>query len=159
MTISAFPTSVIFFPQNNQDVCKSFTFVLGVKKFYESNQLSTMSYFQKNEFLSADSFIHIYSGISKEGLDEMIFSAFITSGYRLVVGEKGNGTYERGNRTMRLLFGAFSKYFRFQVMTYVDGSNYKVQVIKESSGMSGGMIGMDQVKKELTRLSLVLQSI
>jgi len=118
-----------------------------------------MNYFQKNEFFSPDSFIHIYSGISKDGLDDMINHAFIASGYRLIIGEKGNGTYEKGNKTMRILFGAFVKYFKFQVLTYVDGPNFKVQVIKGSSGMSGGVIGMNQVKKELARLSLVMQSI
>lgn len=89
----------------------------------------------------------------------MIYTAFLASGYRLIIGEKGNGTYERGNKTMRILFGAFIKYFKFQVLTYVDGPNYKVQVIKGSSGMSGGLIGIEQVKKELTRLSLLMQGI
>ncbi len=119
-----------------------------------------MGYFQKNEFLSPDNFIHIYSGTSKDELNKQIDEVLLSDGYRMIIGNPGNAVYEKGNKTMRVWFGAFVKYYKFKFLTFSDDSgNIKVQVVKDSSGMSGGMIGMDQVKKELTRLSIVLQSI
>ncbi len=80
---------------------------------------------------------------SDQELANHVSGTFLKRGYKL----KGNsyeGSYEKGDRTLRLLFGAFVKYFKFKIKI----ENNKLHIHKESSGMSGGLIGMNQVNKE-----------
>lgn len=73
---------------------------------------------------------------------------------------KGNGLYERGSRGMRILLGAMHKYFKFDVkIELINPTDIRVEVKKTSSGMSGGLIGMNQVKTEMARLNNLFQSI
>jgi hypothetical protein len=119
-----------------------------------------MKNFIKNEISSKKNFIHIYSGISKDELDMKIDDLLVSSGYKMKEGQIGNATYVRGNRVLRILFGAFVKYFRFNLITSSNSSDeIKVEVKKETSGMSGGVIGIIQVKKELNRLGQIFQTI
>ncbi|MBL4662969.1 MAG: hypothetical protein JKY22_05320 [Flavobacteriaceae bacterium] len=92
-------------------------------------------------------------------LNPNVDAVFTSSGYQLKDGEPGNGTYVRGNRTMRILFGAFIKYFKYNVFSEVSGTGIRLSVVLATSGMSGGLIGMNQVKKESTRLSEALSQI
>lgn len=66
--------------------------------------------------------------------------------------------YTKGNRAMRLIFGAFAKYHRNSVSIQGEQEPFTVTILKESSGMSGGLIGMQQVKKEYQRLNDAFQS-
>ena len=119
-----------------------------------------MGNYLKNHLNSNENFVHIYTDISKEDLGNKIDQLMFSSGYKRVVGQPGDGVYEKGNKTMRILFGAFIKYFKFNVLTFTDETNeIRVQVTKESSGMSGGLIGIDQVKKELLRLAQIFSTI
>ena len=119
-----------------------------------------MKSFIKNESTSKSNFIHIYSGITKDDLDKKIYELLLSSGYKLKDGQFGNATYVKGNRALRILFGAFVKYYKFNIMTSSNSSDeLKVEVEKESSGMSGGLIGVSQVKNELKRLAQILQTI
>lgn len=113
-----------------------------------------MKNFTKNESSSNSNFIHVYSGITKAEMDEKVHKLLISSGYQKIEGVKGDGTYTKGNRVLRILLGAFIKYFKFKIKSIAyEPDEVKVQVYKESSGMSGGLIGMNQVKNELNRLS------
>ena len=119
-----------------------------------------MKHYTKNDFLSNDKFAHLYSGISKDELGKEIDKILLASGYTLKEGIIGNGTYVKGNKALRILFGAFVKYFKFYVgIESVNQDSVKATVTKTTSGMSGGLIGMAQVKKELQRLALLLQTI
>ena len=119
-----------------------------------------MGHFINNEVTSKSNFVHVYSGISKEELDKKIDQLLISSGYNLQEGQLGNGVYVKGNRVLRILFGAFVKYFKFNIITKSTGADeLKLAVLQESSGMSGGLIGMNQVKNELIRLGQILQTI
>lgn len=106
-----------------------------------------------------DGFTHLYKNVSADEMAENVHEWFITHGYKLKEGEGGNGTYEKGSRTARLLLGAFYKYFKWQVNTDKSGSDASVEVAKESSGMSGGVIGINQVKKELENVSNELMAL
>lgn len=94
-------------------------------------------------------------------MDKKIDQLLVSSGYSLKEGKIGHAVYAKGNRVMRILFGAFVKYFKFTIVTggSSDSEEIKLAVRQESSGMSGGLIGMNQVKKELTRLGQILQTI
>lgn len=119
-----------------------------------------MSHFTRNEFSFPEKFTHLYTGIAKDDLDRRVDHIFSTSGYRLAEGSPGKGVYVKGNRTMRILLGAFTKYFKFEIATEpVSANELRLSVKKMSSGMSGGLIGMNQVKNEVRRLFQEMQSI
>lgn len=119
-----------------------------------------MAYFVKNSIVTPDTFAHVYAGISSDELCSKLDDQLISLGYKLIDGVKGNGTYEKGNRTMRILFGAFVKYFKFRfLVSKISDTETEIQVVKQTSGFSGGAIGISQVKTELGRLSALLQLI
>ncbi|MBI5538787.1 MAG: hypothetical protein HY951_01910 [Bacteroidia bacterium] len=119
-----------------------------------------MKYFKQNETLNGDSCVNLYSGITQEALNTEVDKFFKSSGYKLKDGIPGNATYEKGNKTMRILFGAFAKHFLFQAKTYAnEPDTVKVTVVKGTNGIAGGLVGMKQVKDELARISRELQNI
>lgn len=115
-----------------------------------------MVYFKDIDLKSEERFVYNYSGTSQSELEKIIDSTMASNGYKHL----GNGVYEKGNRVIRLLIGAMHKYFKFQIS--LDATNpdeIKVGLKKATSGMSGGLIGMNQVKTELTYLSKVFETI
>jgi hypothetical protein len=119
-----------------------------------------MPHFVSNEINDGATILHVYSGISAEELAAQVNKKLVASGYSLNQGNPSDAIYEKGNRVMRLLFGAFVKYFKWGVRVE-DGGNgtWKVRVHKLTSGMSGGLIGIGQVKTELKRLAQELSQI
>lgn len=118
-----------------------------------------MAYYTKTEMITKDNCVHLYSGATEKELTEKVNLSMLTMGYKLKQGVPGNGIYEKGNRTTRLLLGAFTKYFKFYISTTAAGDDFRVTVGKQSSGMSGGVIGIQQVKKEMNVLSAHLQMV
>lgn len=119
-----------------------------------------MKYFTKNETLNNESCVNLYSGITQEELDKEVDKFFKSSGYKIKEGKPGNATYEKGNKTMRILFGAFAKHFVFKTKTSSnETNNVTLAVTKGTSGIAGGLVGMKQVKTELTRISKTLETI
>lgn len=99
-----------------------------------------------------------YSGIDRDTLAKNIHAYFLNNGYKLIDGSPGNGMYEHGNHTMRILFGAFVKYYKFGIslQQQPDGT-FCAWFKRETSGMSGGLIGMQQVKTEFSKVTFGLQ--
>lgn len=118
-----------------------------------------MPHFQKNENYSNQLFVHQYAGIDATGLANTADQLLNKDGYKLIEGQVGNGTYEKGNRTMRVLFGAFVKYSKIHVASKSQDEIAQLVVDRKTSGMSGGLIGMNQVKKEMERLAGLLSGI
>lgn len=115
-----------------------------------------MGYFSGVTLNSSETFVFNYSGISQADLEKAIDNLMTSAKYKHL----GGGLYERGSHMMRLLLGAFHKYFKFQVSVDAsDPNNIKVGVRKANSGMSGGLIGMNQVKTELANLNRLFQRI
>jgi hypothetical protein len=100
-----------------------------------------------------DRVIYNMTGCTKEELENKINLFFTAEGY--TPKDKGADTYTftKGNRVLRLLLGAFVKYHKQSIVIKQDGELFSVMLNKDSSGMSGGLIGMNQVKKEFARLS------
>ncbi|MBP6641353.1 MAG: hypothetical protein KA293_13760 [Bacteroidia bacterium] len=112
-----------------------------------------MPHFVSTESNDGATFVNVYAGINFDDLASQLDQKLAAAGYSLKEGKPGDGVYERGNRVMRILFGAFVKYFKFGVRIEDGGNgNLKVRVHKLTSGMSGGLIGMGQVKNEVKRL-------
>jgi len=115
-----------------------------------------MGYFKDVEKQSGEGFVYVYSGTSLPELEKMIDSLMVSQRYR----HSGNGIYERGSKTKRFWLGAFHKYFRFKLSTDASSPDgIKVMFVKDSSGISGGLIGMNQIKTETERLRMLFQQL
>jgi hypothetical protein len=122
-------------------------------QFLKTTKKISIMGFNRNEMSTPDMFLHVYSGISKEELDRKVNELLTLWGYKMAGGQNGQLIYEKGNRVMRLLFGPFVKYFKISVQTIVTGPDeLKCEIRTQSSGMSGGLIGMNQVKAEIQNL-------
>ncbi|GGE51189.1 hypothetical protein EV200_102132 [Pedobacter psychrotolerans] len=119
-----------------------------------------MLHFVKN-IQTVDGLIsNLYKDITIPEMTKKITDIFEMQGYKVIDQQFGNLILEKGNRTTRLLLGAFVKYFKFSVtMTQNTENELTVNVFQQSSGMSGGLIGMNQIKTELTRLNFVFANI
>ena len=116
--------------------------------------------FLRNEKTADDMFIHVYEESSKESLDQKIDQLFISQGYKLAGGLNGQRIYEKGNRVLRLLLGAMIKYYKVGVQTTATAPNeVTCEIRSQSSGMSGGLIGMNQVKNEMRSLFTIFQNL
>jgi hypothetical protein len=102
---------------------------------------------------ATDRVIFNISGCTKEELDTKLNLFFNAEGYKLKSSEGEIRTFEKGNRTMRILLGAFSKYHKQSVTLKPNGNDFALMLHRDSTGISGGLIGMNQVKKEFSRLT------
>lgn len=115
-----------------------------------------MVYFKNAELDTGDGFIYIYSGIQQLELEKLLDAVMTQNEYRHL----GQGVYEKGNRTMRLLFGGFCKYYKFKLsIDSSDIENIKVRVLSYSSGLSGGLLGLNKVKRETNFLRELFKTI
>ncbi|MBK5723010.1 hypothetical protein JGH11_19255 [Dysgonomonas sp. Marseille-P4677] len=115
-----------------------------------------MLYFKEDIPNKDSKLIYIYQGTTVAQMQSEIEALMLSLGYKHL----GQGLFEKGSRAMRLLFGAFCKYFKFRVVVE-DNSNgeVKVTVSKDTTGLSGGAIGVNQVKKEFYNLSQAFRTI
>lgn len=100
-----------------------------------------------------DRVIYNITGCNKDELENKLNLFFTSEGYRVKSAEGEIRTYEKGNRTLRILFGAFVKYHKQSVTIKNQGDLFSLMLLRDSTGMSGGLIGMNQVKKEFARLT------
>ncbi|HEX4876508.1 MAG TPA: hypothetical protein VFV31_07520 [Chitinophagaceae bacterium] len=100
-----------------------------------------------------DRIIYNISGCTKDELLNKLNLFFVSEGYKQASTEGDTTFYTKGNRVLRLLFGAFVKYHKQSVNIKQEGEQFSVMLHKDSSGISGGLIGMNQVKKEFARLA------
>ena len=94
------------------------------------------------------------SGTTRSELDNKLHLFFTSEGYSVKSEkEEGKKIYKKGNLVLRILFGAFAKYHQVMVVAQPTGDNFSVLVQRDASGISGGLIGMNQVRKEFARLT------
>ncbi len=105
-----------------------------------------------------DRVIYNFTGCTKEELENKMNLFFQSEGYWPKPSEGEIKIYERGSRALRIIFGAFSKYNKQSVTIKQEGDLISVMLHRDSTGMSGGLIGMNQVKKEFTRLAEAFKS-
>lgn len=111
--------------------------------------------FIRNDIATGYVFRHVYGGMTKSELDDRAAQLLSAWGYKRISDTaQGAAVYEKGNRIARLLLGAFVKYFKVSVTTALTPSGeLTCEVRTQSSGMSGGLIGMNQVKTEMGNLN------
>lgn len=95
---------------------------------------------------------------SREALEKQVIDWFCVDGYRLIAGHGDRVTVERGSFTARVLLGAFYKYFKWDVKFIDEQDRVVVSVHRKTSGMWGGLIGVNQVRNELKRIRGVLSN-
>ena len=100
-----------------------------------------------------DRVIYNITGCTLDELDNKLNLFFASNGYKLKSTAGEVRTYEKGNRVLRILFGAFVAYHKQSAIVKQEGDRFSVMIHKDSTGMSGGLIGMNAVKKEFARLS------
>ncbi|HUR67486.1 MAG TPA: hypothetical protein VMZ03_14130 [Chitinophagaceae bacterium] len=100
-----------------------------------------------------DRVIYNITGVNKDELDNKLNLFFSSEGYKVKSAEGEIRTYEKGNRVLRILFGAFVKYHKQSVTIKNQADLFSVMLHRDSTGVSGGLIGMNQVKKEFARLT------
>jgi hypothetical protein len=95
---------------------------------------------------------YILTGCTPEQAKQSADNILTEAGYKLKKDDWQQSEYTKGNRVLRILFGAFVKYNK--ILVSLSGSSDKVTmtVSNQSSGFSGGMIGMAQVNKEYKRV-------
>ena len=119
-----------------------------------------MALFVKN-LQTVDGLIsNLYQNVSVEEMTKKITELMEQQGYNVTHDQFGNLILEKGSRIKRLLLGAFVTYYKFSV-TMAPGADggLTVNIFQQSSGMSGGLIGMNQIKTELARLNFVFANI
>lgn len=89
-----------------------------------------------------------FSKLSQDELSGKLESFLQKKGYKLESGVPHEGTYGKGNKVMRVLFGAFVKRFEWKVgVVPVDGYT-ELSINKSAKGYAGGVVGVNQVNNE-----------
>ncbi|MBE5319243.1 hypothetical protein IM793_08750 [Pedobacter sp. MR2016-19] len=119
-----------------------------------------MTLFVKN-LQTVDGLIsNLYKDVSVEEMTKKVTELMEQQGYQVTNDQFGNLILEKGSRIKRLLLGAFATYFKFSVtMSQSTENELTVNIFQQSSGMSGGLIGMNQIKTELARLNFLFSNI
>ncbi len=119
-----------------------------------------MTHFSKDLGSSKDMISFNFKTISKQDLYKKVEEILLNRNYKKIKNTNGNSTYESGNRITRILLGAFVKYFKFHVIINdIDDDTQELRIVRATSGMSGGLIGMNQVTKEMTLLAMEFKKI
>lgn len=116
----------------------------------------------ENKFISrqsADGAITVTYAGNTAAMAGKVDDFFISRNYKLKSGTPENGVYEYGNYTMRILFGAFVKYFKVNTLIRQSGEHVIISVQKGHSGMSGGLIGMAKLNKELKHIGEAMEGL
>jgi hypothetical protein len=117
--------------------------------------MAQLSNFQETN----DGAVLYFTGTTINETAEKIKNLFIGQGYKLEEGTFINAVYGIGNATLRILFGAFVKRYKFRIDVTLRNELVTVEFNKAMSGLSGGVIGMSKLKKEKLRLIELLKII
>ena len=105
-----------------------------------------------------DSITLVFSGGTVDDIADKTALFLGGRGYHLESGTKTQGEYGKGSAGGRLLLGPLSKRAKFNITIAKDDANVAVVIAKAMSGLSGGLLAMSQISKELGSLSAGLQS-
>jgi len=141
-------------------LCEDNLYFLILFRFYnlitKLKTYKTMVYFKEAIPNNESKIIHIYRNITVDKMQDELEAIMLSLGYKHL----GDGLFEKGSRVMRILFGAFCKYFKFRLLIEsYNQDEVKVTVVKETTGISGGAIGVSQVKNEYYKISCALETI
>lgn len=84
---------------------------------------------------------------------------FTNNGYKLEAGSPDNGVYGVGNDVMRILFGAFVKRYKFNILVRQNQNLIQVDLSKAMTGIAGGAIGFVKLNQEYDKCVIDLTNI
>ena len=101
-----------------------------------------------------DSVVYNITGGSREELENKLNLFFTSENLQLKSDKPEEKVYIRGNKTLRVIFGAFVKYFKIVVSIRQQGDLFSVRLLRDMNlVMSGGLIGIKPSRKEFARIS------
>ncbi len=102
--------------------------------------------------------VFLFEETNIKELSGIIENLFLGEGYKREQGSPENAVYGIGNKTMRILFGAFVKRYTFNVIIKEENGQTKLELIKGMSGVSGGAIGIAKLNKEYKRIAEAIKN-
>jgi hypothetical protein len=113
-----------------------------------------MPHFVCTEINDGTNVVSVFSGITLPALEALVAKQMQKAGYVFLPSDADDAMYEKGNRVKRLFLGVFHRYFKIGIrIEESDQARLKVRIHKFSPDVSGGLIGLRQVKKELNQLA------
>ncbi|HUP14182.1 MAG TPA: hypothetical protein VM187_18300 [Niastella sp.] len=112
-----------------------------------------MSYKPVSTDENKDKYTFMYEGVDLNEFPQRLEKFFQTEGYKLESGNKEEGVYGTGNGVMRILFGAFVKRYTFKHRLSGTGSTLRFEFAPNMTGVSGGVVGYNKMKKEYARMA------
>jgi hypothetical protein len=107
--------------------------------------------------IEKDRAIYDFRNHSPQQIADKINAYLSKRGYKLEEGTIFSGKYGKGNKVLRILFGAFVKRFLWEVKVGEAHGITRLVFLKDSKGYIGGIIGVNQVKNEYNDLTLAIQ--
>jgi hypothetical protein len=95
---------------------------------------------------------YMYNNVDLNEFPKRLEKFFHSEGYKLESGTNEKGVYGTGSHMMRILFGAFVKRYTFQFKLAGENGTVRLEFASNMTGVSGGVIGYNKMKKELERL-------
>ena len=105
-----------------------------------------------------DQFVYNFTDCTREELDNKLHLFFSSEGYNYKGDKDGGKIYTKGNQALRVILGAFWKYFKIFLSVKGDNNMYSVLVQKDASGFMGGVFGVAQVQKEFAHITDAFKS-
>jgi hypothetical protein len=93
------------------------------------------------------------TGATEEEINNKLNLFLSSQGYKFLKDRNEEKVWKKGNKVLRYILGALAKYDQIAIAVKREGELFSVMLRKDSSGFSGGLIGMHQVKKEFARLT------
>ncbi len=101
-----------------------------------------------------DSVVYNITGTTREELENKLNLFFASEKLPLKTEKGEEKTYLRGNKVLRVLFGAFVKYFKVVATVKQQDNLFSVRLLRDMNlAVSGGLIGINKSRKEFARLS------
>jgi len=98
--------------------------------------------------------VYNITGCSKAELENKINLFFTSENLTLKSDTPDEKIFQKGSKTMRILFGVFVKYFKVIVSIHNQGDMFSVKVFRDMNFfMSGGLIGIKAARKEFERIN------
>ena len=100
---------------------------------------------------------NILVGCDEARAKSVVEHALNENGFKITC-NGATGVAEKGNRIMRLFFGAFVEYHKVEFCFERQNDGTIVTLSKASTGFSGGLIGVSQVDKGFKQITEKVQS-
>jgi hypothetical protein len=113
-----------------------------------------------NQTETKSSITFFLNNATEQSIQIDIENYFFGRGYKVHKQAGYTTTYQKGSRVLRILLGAFVTFHQQKVsITPSDNGSTKVEIDRTSSGMSGGLLGMNAVRKEFKKVREELTSL